>query len=46
LKPYLEDTRDAWVLAGDGNYRPPRRGANAVSAQHELLARLAAGSGV
>jgi polyphosphate kinase len=46
LKPYLEDTRDAWVLTGDGDYRPPRRGATAVSAQHELLAKLAAGSGV
>jgi polyphosphate kinase len=41
LKPYLEDTRDAWVLTSDGDYRPPRRGANAVSAQHVLLTRLA-----
>jgi polyphosphate kinase len=46
LRPYLADTRDAWVLTSDGEYRPPRRRANAVSAQHELLARLAASIGV
>ncbi len=44
LKPYLEDTRDAWVLTGDGDYRAPRGGATAISAQQELLAKLAAGT--
>jgi polyphosphate kinase len=42
LKPYLEDTRDAWQLAADGSYRPPRGGARGVSAQQALLAKLAA----
>jgi polyphosphate kinase len=46
LKPYLEDTRDAWVLIGDGNYRAPRGGASAKSAQQVLLTQLAAGAGV
>jgi polyphosphate kinase len=41
LKPYLADTRDAWVLNGDGEYRPPRSGAT-ISAQKELLDKLAA----
>jgi polyphosphate kinase len=45
LKPYLEDTRDAWTLTADGTYRPPRGGAASVSAQHQLLAKLAAGVG-
>jgi polyphosphate kinase len=46
LKPYLEDTRDAWVLSGDGNYRAPRGGAGARSAQQVLLTQLAAGVGI
>ena len=41
LKPYLEDTRDAWTLTANGEYRPPRGGANAVSAQQQLLGLLA-----
>ncbi len=41
LKPYLEDTRDAWTLTASGEYRPPRGGANAVSAQQQLLGKLA-----
>jgi len=41
LKPYLEDTRDAWTLNAAGDYRPPRGGAGAVSAQQVLLTRLA-----
>ena len=45
LKPYLEDTRDAWVLMPGGDYRPPRRSAAAGSAQHVLLAKLSAGAG-
>ena len=45
LKPYLEDTRDAWVLLPDGNYRPPRGGSGAVSAQQFLLSQLAADVG-
>jgi polyphosphate kinase len=42
LKPYLEDTRDAWQLTADGSYRMPRGGARGVSAQQALLAKLAA----
>jgi polyphosphate kinase len=45
LKPYLEDKRDAWVLMSNGDYRPPRSGTGAVSAQQELLTRLAADIG-
>jgi polyphosphate kinase len=41
LKPYLDDTRDAWTLTANGEYRPPRGGANAVSAQQQLLGLLA-----
>jgi polyphosphate kinase len=41
LKPYLDDSRDAWTLGADGEYRPPRGGAGAVSAQQVLLAGLA-----
>jgi hypothetical protein len=33
------------VLLPDGNYRPPRGGSGAVSAQQVLLSRLAAGVG-
>jgi polyphosphate kinase len=41
LKPYLEDTRDAWTLTANGDYRPPRGGATAISAQQRLLGLLA-----
>ncbi len=41
LKPYLDDTRDAWTLTASGEYRPPRGGAASVSAQQQLLIRLA-----
>jgi polyphosphate kinase len=41
LKPYLEDTRDAWTLTANGEYRPSRGGANTVSAQQQLLGLLA-----
>ena len=42
LKPYLEDGRDAWVLLPNGDYRSPRRGMGATSAQQALLSKLAA----
>jgi len=45
LKPYLGDARDAWVLLPDGDYRPPRGGSRAYSAQQDLLTRLAASIG-
>jgi len=46
LKPYLADTRDAWVLQPSGTYKPPRGGAKARSAQQQLLLQLAARIGV
>jgi polyphosphate kinase len=46
LKPYLEDTRDAWVLTGEGEYRAPRGGVTAISAQQVLLTKLAASVGI
>lgn len=42
LRPYLEDTQDAWILAADGEYRAPKAGAAGRSAQRELLTALAA----
>lgn len=42
LSPYLEDTQDAWVLQPNGEYRPPKFSTAGRSAQHELLAKLAA----
>ena len=45
LTPYLEDTQDAWVLQPNGEFRPPKFGAAGRSAQHELLAKLAASTG-
>jgi polyphosphate kinase len=45
LKPYLADTADAWTLTAQGEYRPPRGGARAHSAQRELLTALAASVG-
>jgi len=44
LKPYLDDTADAWVLTSDGSYRPPRPGRGS-SAQKKLLEELAASVG-
>ncbi|HEX8010865.1 MAG TPA: polyphosphate kinase 1 [Casimicrobiaceae bacterium] len=43
LKPYLDDTQDAWELAADGTYaRAKAKGrASAASAQLELLERMA-----
>jgi len=41
LKPYLEDTAEAWVLGADGVYQPPKGGAGGRSAQHLLLQTLA-----
>lgn len=45
LTPYLEDTQDAWVLQPDGEYREPKPSNARRSAQHELLATLAASVG-
>jgi polyphosphate kinase len=42
LKPYLEDTSDAWTLAADGRYKPPRTPGRGVCAQRRLLDELAA----
>jgi polyphosphate kinase len=41
LKPYLEDTAEAWVLGADGVYQPPKAGAGGRSAQRLLLDALA-----
>jgi polyphosphate kinase len=40
LKPYLEDTAEAWVLGPDGEYQAPKAGAGARSAQQRLLSVL------
>jgi len=45
LMPYLEDTQDAWSLAGNGEYRAPKARAEGRSAQHQLLGALAASVG-
>jgi polyphosphate kinase len=45
LKPYLADTRDAWQLQANGEYRPPRTGAGTVSAQQTLLNQLSVAIG-
>jgi polyphosphate kinase len=49
LRPYLEDTADAWTLRGDGVYQPPRALARGdrrgFSAQRALLVELAASVG-
>ncbi len=44
LKPYLDDTAEAWILDGDGNYGPPKGGPNARSAQRMLIERLTGSS--
>jgi polyphosphate kinase len=41
LKPYLDDTAEAWLLGADGVYQPPRGGAGGRSAQRLLLETLA-----
>jgi len=41
LRPYLEDTAEAWVLGADGNYQPPKAGVGARSAQRLLIDALA-----
>jgi polyphosphate kinase len=41
LKPYLEDTMEAWTLGADGRYRAPRRPADGIAAQQRLLDQLA-----
>jgi polyphosphate kinase len=41
LKPYLEDTMEAWTLGADGRYRAPRRPRQGLCAQHRLLEQLA-----
>jgi polyphosphate kinase len=41
LKPYLDDTAEAWTLDGDGNYQPPKAGAAGRGAQRVLIERLA-----
>ncbi len=43
LKPYLNDTADAWILGPDGNYTPPRSPGHGSRAQRTLLAKLAPG---
>jgi polyphosphate kinase len=45
LKPYLDETMEAWKLGSDGRYRAPRRPNGGTCAQQELLDRLAARSG-
>jgi polyphosphate kinase len=45
LKPYLNDTADAWTLNPDGNYTAPRSPGNGSRAQRSLLAKLAPISG-
>ena len=45
LMPYLEDTQDAWSLAGSGEYRSPKARADGQSAQRQLLGALAASVG-
>lgn len=41
LKPYLEDTAEAWLLGPDGVYQPPKAGAAGRSAQRLLIEALA-----
>jgi polyphosphate kinase len=42
LRPYMEDTAEAWTLHANGEYAAPRQIAHGVSAQRRLLAALAA----
>jgi len=41
LRPYLEDTMEAWTLGADGRYRAPRQPRQGSCAQQRLLAELA-----
>jgi polyphosphate kinase len=41
LRPYLEDTAEAWTLLPSGEYAPPRQIAHGLSAQRRLLNALA-----
>jgi len=41
LRPYLEDTAEAWVLGPDGVYQPPKAGTGGRSAQRLLIEALA-----
>lgn len=41
LKPYLDDTAEAWCLGPDGVYQPPKAGAGGRSAQRLLIEGLA-----
>jgi polyphosphate kinase len=41
LRPYLEDTAEAWLLGADGLYQPPKAGVGARSAQRLLIEALA-----
>ena len=41
LRPYLEDTAEAWLLGADGTYQPPKAGVGARSAQRLLIEALA-----
>jgi len=40
LRPYLEDTAEAWTLLPSGEYAPPRQLAHGQGAQRKLLALL------
>ncbi len=46
IRPYLNDNSQAWLMDADGNYRlrVPRRGARKISAQADLLEKLAENS--
>jgi polyphosphate kinase len=44
LRPYLEDTAEAWVLGADGVYQPPKTGSGGCGAQRLLLETLAEGA--
>ena len=46
LKPYLDDTMEAWTLGADGRYRAPRRPRQGNCAQQRLLVELAENVGV
>jgi len=42
LRPYLDDTADAWILGANGEYRPPAPRGGGFSAQRHLILSLAA----
>jgi polyphosphate kinase len=41
LRPYLDDTAEAWTLLASGEYAPPRQPASGHCAQRKLLGLLA-----